>query len=320
MDTIDTMERLPASAVVCEVGPRDGFQMEKEFIPTARKVELIDALARTGLTEIQATSFVHPKAIPQLADAEAVLGSISRVPGVRYTALVPNEKGAGRAIEAEADGVDVVVSISESHCLSNTNMTPEQAMERAANVARMGEDADVEVTIGFATALGCPFEGVPPYSRVEQFVGRAVEELGVRSISVADTVGMASPLLVYSTLRRLRERFPQATFTLHLHNTRNMGSANLLAGLQAGVTRFDTSIAGLGGCPYAPGATGNVATEDVVNMLREMDIETGVRLDEVVEVAARAREVIGHADSGVLQAGTSRQLLGKFEGSQAKTG
>ena len=320
MDSIDTMERLPTSAVVCEVGPRDGFQMEQEFIPTARKVELIDALARTGLTEIQATSFVHPKAIPQLADAEAVLGSISRVPGVRYTALVPNEKGAGRAIEAEADGVDVVVSISESHCLSNTNMTPEQAMERAANVARMGEDADVEVTIGFATALGCPFEGVPPYARVEQFVGQAVEELGVRNISVADTVGMASPRLVYTTLRRLRERFPQATFTLHLHNTRNMGSANVLAGLQAGVTRFDASIAGLGGCPYAPGATGNVATEDLLNMLREMDIETGVRLDEVVEVAARAREVIGHADSGVLQAGTSRKLLGKFEGSQAKTG
>lgn len=320
MDSIDTMERLPASAVVCEVGPRDGFQMEKEFIPTERKVELIDALARTGLTEIQATSFVHPKAIPQLADAEAVLGSISRVPGVHYTALVPNERGASRAIEAEADGVDFVVSISESHCLSNTNMTPEQAMERAANVARMGEDADVEVTIGFATALGCPFEGVPAYSRVEQFVGRAVEELGVRSISVADTVGMASPRLVYSTLRRLRERFPQATFTLHLHNTRNMGSANLLAGLQAGVTRFDASIAGLGGCPYAPGATGNVATEDMVNMLREMDIETGVRLDEVVEVAARTREVIGHADSGVLQAGTSRKLLGKFEGAQAKTG
>jgi hydroxymethylglutaryl-CoA lyase len=320
MDSIDTMERLPSSAVVCEVGPRDGFQMEKEFIPTARKVELIDALARTGLAEIQATSFVHPKAIPQLADAEEVLGSIERVPGVRYTALVPNEKGAGRAIEAEADGVDVVVSISESHCLSNTNMTPEQAMERAANVARMGADADVEVTIGFATALGCPFEGFPPYERVEQFVGRAVEELGVRNISVADTVGMASPRRVYQTLRRLRERFPQATFTLHLHNTRNMGSANLLAGLQAGVTRFDASIAGLGGCPYAPGATGNVATEDVLNMLREMDIETGVRLDEVVEVAARAREVIGHADSGVLQAGTSRKLLGKFEGAQAKTG
>jgi hydroxymethylglutaryl-CoA lyase len=320
MDSIDIGGRLPSSAVVCEVGPRDGFQMEKEFIPTARKVELIDALARTGLTEIQATSFVHPKAIPQLADAEEVLASIERVPGVRYTALVPNERGASRAIAAEADGVDVVVSISESHCLSNTNMTPEQAMERAGNVVRMGEDAGVAVTIGFATALGCPFEGYPAYERVEQFVGRAVEELGARSISVADTVGMASPRLVYTTLRRLRSRFPDVTFTLHLHNTRNLGSANLLAGLEAGVTRFDASIAGLGGCPYAPGATGNVATEDVLNMLREMDIETGVRLDEVVEVAGRAREVIGHADSGVLQAGTSHKLLGRYEGAQAKTG
>jgi hydroxymethylglutaryl-CoA lyase len=306
------MESLPGSVTICDVGPRDGFQMEHDFIPTDVKVEIIDALSRTGLREIQATSFVHPRAIPQLADAEEVMGRIERVPGVRYTALVPNERGAERAIAAEVDCVDVVVSVSESHCLSNTRMTPEQAMERAANVRGMGEQAGVEVSIGFATALGCPFEGYPSYERVERFVGRAAEELGVRHIAIADTVGMASPARVRTTMTRLRGRFPDVTFSLHLHNTRNMGLANVVAGMQAGVTRFDASVAGLGGCPYAPGATGNVATEDLLNMLDEMGIETGVRMDDLVAVGERVRDAVGHADSGVLKAGPSRKTLGTY--------
>lgn len=302
--------QLPRAVTLCEVGPRDGFQMETSFIPTEVKVEIIDALSHTGLREIQATSFVHPRAIPQLRDAEDVMSGIEQVPGVLYSALVPNERGAERAIAAGADRVDVVVSVTESHSISNTRMTPAQAIERAGRVAAMARSAGVEVSVGLATALGCPFEGIPPYHRVEALVATAVEEHGVNRISIADTVGLANPALVHSTAARLRERFPIATFTLHLHDTRRMGLANLLAGLAAGVTGFDASVAGLGGCPYAPGATGNVATEDVVNMLAEMDVATGLDLDALLAVAARVRDAVGHADSGVLRAGTSQRVLG----------
>jgi len=307
---------LPAAVTICEVGPRDGFQMEPTFIPTDHKVEVVEALSRTGVREIQATSFVHPRAIPQLSDAEEVMARIERRPGVRYSALVPNEKGASRAIDAEVDCVDVVVSVSESHCLSNTNMTPGQAMERAGAVAELCRGAGVEASIGFATALGCPFEGVPPYERVESMVGRAVEGLGYTRVTLADTVGMADPVLVRATMARLAERFPGVTFGLHLHNTRSMGLANLLAGLEAGITRFDSSVAGLGGCPYAPGATGNVATEDAVNMLEGMGVATGIELTGFLEVARRVRDVVGHADSGVLKAGPSSKLLGPYRGPQ----
>jgi hydroxymethylglutaryl-CoA lyase len=301
---------LPKAVTLCEVGPRDGFQMEAGFIPTEVKVDIIDALSRTGLREIQATSFVHPRAIPQLRDAEEVMARIERVPGVRYSALVPNERGAERAIAARADRIDVVVSVTDSHSLSNTRMMAAEATERAGRVAVMARPAGVEVSVGLATALGCPFEGIPPYERVEALVATVVEEHGVERVSIADTVGMANPALVHETLARLRRRFPMATFTLHLHDTRRMGLANLLAGLAAGVTAFDASVAGLGGCPYAPGATGNIATEDAVNMLAEMGVATGVDLKALLAASAQVRDAVGHADSGVLRAGTSRQVLG----------
>ncbi|HZV50559.1 MAG TPA: hydroxymethylglutaryl-CoA lyase [Candidatus Dormibacteraeota bacterium] len=303
---------LPPAVTIREVGPRDGFQMEPSFIPTERKVEVIDALARTGLREIEVTSFVHPKAVPQLADAEEVMARLHRVRGVRYSALVPNQRGAVRAIEAGVDGVNVVVSVTESHSLSNARMTPEAAMAQAGLIARLCEEARVEAGIGFATALGCPFEGIPPYRVLEGMVGRAVEDLGYVRVSIADTVGMANPRLVRKTMDRLLAQFSEVTFCLHLHNTRNMGLANLLAGLEVGVTWFDSSVAGLGGCPFAPGASGNVATEDVVNMLHEMGVETGVRLDAYLEVAAAVRDLVGHADSGVLTAGPSSKLLGPY--------
>ena len=309
--------RWPGSVSVCEVGPRDGFQMEAAFIPTDVKVRLIDALSLTGLHEIQATSFVHPQAIPQLRDAEEVMARIARAPGVRYTALVLNERGAERAIAARADRIDVVVSTSDSHSLANANMTTLQAMERAARVVTLARQAGLDVAIGFATALGCPFEGFLPHERIEGLVARAVEEFGLARVSIADTVGMANPMLVEALLRSVRARFPAVSFSLHLHNTRGMGLANVLAGIDAGVTHFDASVAGLGGCPYAPGATGNIATEDLVHMLEEMGIATYVRLDALLGVAAEVREAVGHAESAVLRAGTSRMLLGaRREGQQ----
>lgn len=295
----------PERATVCEVGPRDGFQMERAFIPTRTKIAIIDALSRTGLRAIQATSFVRPDAVPQMRDAEEVMAGISRVPGVAYTALVPNERGAERAIAAGVDGLEVVVSATDAHSLSNTNMPTAQAMERAGRIVPLARAAGKEVAIGFATALGCPFEGFPPYERVEGLVACAVEEFGLDRIGLADTVGMANPRLVSTTLEKLRRRFPGATFSLHLHNTRGMALANVLAGLEQGVTQFDASIAGLGGCPFAPGATGNVATEDVVHMLEEMGIATGVRLEALLEVGRMVEAAVGHADSAVLRAGPS---------------
>ncbi len=312
--------RWPDAVTVHEVGPRDGFQMEKPFIPTEVKIRLINALSHTGLREIQATSFVHPQAIPQLRDAEAVMAGIERVPGVAYTALVLNERGAERAVAARVDRIEIAVSASDSHSLSNANMTTAEAMERAGRGAAMGRDAGTDVAIGFATALGCPFEGVLPYERVEALVARAVEEFGLARVGIADTVGMANPALVGTTMDALRRRFPAASFSLHLHDTRGMGLANLLAGCEAGVAHFDASVAGLGGCPYAPGATGNIATEDTVHMLEAMGIATRVRLDDLLDAARQVEAAVGHADSAVLRAGTSRMLLGARRQVQTKLG
>ena len=310
--------RRPGSVTICEVGPRDGFQMEAAFIPTELKIRLINALSRTGVPEIQATSFVHPKAIPQLRDAEQVMAQIERAPGVRYTGLVLNERGAERAIAANVDRLDIVVSASDSHSLSNANMPTAQAMERAGRVVALSRQAGKDVSIGFATALGCPFEGFLPYRRVETLVTQAVEGYALTRVSIADTVGMANPTLVETTMRALHERFPSVHLSLHLHNTRGMGLANTVAGLAAGVTHFDASVAGLGGCPSAPGATGNIATEDVVHMLEEMGVATYIRLDALLDVAREVQEAVGHADSALLKAGTSRMLLGAKRTGQTK--
>ena len=310
--------RWPGSATVCEVGPRDGFQMEPAFIPTETKVRIINALSRTGVREIQATSFVHPKAIPQLRDAEEVMARIERAPGARYAGLVLNERGAARGMAANVDRLDIVVSASDSHSLSNANMTTAQAMERAGRVVTLARQSGKDVSIGFATALGCPFEGSLPYARVEALVTQSAEGFGLTRVSIADTVGMANPTLIRTTMHALHQRFPRVRFSLHLHNTRGMGLANMLAGLEEGVTHFDASVAGLGGCPYAPGATGNIATEDAVHMLEEMGIATYIRLDALLDVAREVRDVVGHADSAVLKAGPSRTLLGARREGQTK--
>jgi len=293
---------------VCEVGPRDGFQMEPSFIPTPTKIAIIDLLSRTGLREIQATSFVRPTAVPQMRDAEEVMAGLRREHGVLYAGLVPNERGAERAIAAGCDRLDVVVSATDSHSLSNTRMPTRRALERVGRIVPMARAAGRDVAIGIAVALGCPFEGVPPYARVEALVGHAVEELGLTRVSLADTVGMANPRQVSTTVAALRARFPQVAFGLHLHNTRGMALANALAGLAGGVTHLDASVAGLGGCPFAPGAAGNVATEDLVHMLAEMGIATHVRLDALLEVARRVEAVVGHAASALLRAGVPRRF------------
>lgn len=299
---------LPNAIEVNEVGPRDGFQAEDEFIPTGRKVVIIDALSRTGVAAIQVTSVVHPKAVPQLADAEEVMALIERVPGVRYTVLVPNLRGAERAVPMNADGWELMLSVTDSHSRSNANRSTDEALKGMEPVVALARENGVEVTGSMATALGCPFEGRVPFERV-LYVAEAYRAMGVSHVSVADTVGVADPRLVFETISGLRERLPDVRFGLHLHNTRGMALANVLAALQAGVTEFDSSVGGLGGCPFAPGATGNVSTEDLVHMLALMGVRSGVDLDAMLAVAREVRKVLGHPlESAVARAGKASDL------------
>jgi hydroxymethylglutaryl-CoA lyase len=299
---------LPAAVEVNEVGPRDGFQAEEEFIPTGRKVEVVDALSRTGVAAIQVTSVVHPKAVPQLADADAVMARIERAPGVRYTVLVPNLHGAERAVPMNADGWELMLSVTDSHSRSNANRSTDEALKGMEPVVALARENGVEVTGSLATALGCPFEGRVPFERV-LYVAEAYRAMKVMRISVADTVGVADPRLVFETMSRLKERLPDVRLGLHLHNTRGMALANVLAALQAGVTQFDSSVGGLGGCPFAPGATGNISTEDLVHMLDLMGVRSGVDLDSMLAVAREVSEVVRHPfESAVARAGKASDL------------
>ena len=303
------MHNLPSTATIVDMTGRDGFQMEPVFIPTETKIEIINLLSHSGLQQIQVTSFVHPKAVPQLADAEAVMQGIERVPGVVYRVLVPNLRGAERALAVGADELNLLVSVTDSHSLSNANRTTADALAALEPVIDLAERQGVRATGGAAVSLGCPFEGVPPRERLDTVYGFFYER-GIRKMSVADTVGMANPALVYERLCYLRERYPEASFSLHLHDTRRMAMANILAGLQAGVTEFDGTVGGLGGCPYAPGATGNIASEDMIHMFHEMGIETGVDLDALLTINRRLREVVGHElDSNIARAGKSSDLV-----------
>jgi hydroxymethylglutaryl-CoA lyase len=310
---------LPDAVTIVDVTTRDGFQMESgPFIPTEQKIEIVNLLSRSGIPEIQVTSFVHPKAVPQLADADEVMRRIDRLPGVKYRVLVPNLIGAERALAAGTDELNLMVSVTDSHSLANANRTTAEALELLAPVLDLAARAGVPATAGGATGLGCPFEGFPSIERLCQVYGFFYER-GVRKMSVADTAGMANPLLVYDRLSRLREHFPDVTFALHLHDTRRMATANVLAGLAAGVTEFDGSTGGLGGCPYSPGATGNIATEDLVHMFHALGVHTGVDLDALLAVSRRLREVVGHdLDSTILRAGKSSDLLGVRTAGQEK--
>ncbi len=294
----------PAEHVtICEVGPRDGFQIEPEFIVTEAKVEVIDLLSAAGVSRIEATSFVHPRAVPQLRDAEQVIARVRRRAGTRYAALVPNDKGAVRAVDAGVDEIHTVVSASESHNLANVNMTIAESLDRLGEVMRVAERAGVGVTAGISTSFGCPFEGPVPVGQVERIVARLVD-MGARGIGLADTTGVANPLQVTRVLEHLMPKFPTMEWGLHTHDTRAMAIPNVLAAMEYGVTHFDASIGGLGGCPFAPGASGNVCTEDLVHCLHAMEVETGIDLGRLIAVSRRVQEIIGRALPGqIVKAG-----------------
>lgn len=290
-----------------EVAPRDGFQIETTFVPTDEKIRLIDALSASGLARIEATSFVSPKAIPALADAAEVVAGIQRRPGVGITVLVPNLKGAERALAGGVDEINLVMSASDSHGRTNLRMTPEQSLEQFAEILAMvrshSRGSSVFINASLSTSFGCPFEGEVPQARVLDLAGRLLA-LGVQGVTLCDTTGMANPAQVARLCEAALVRFPGTPFTLHFHNTRGMGLANALAAWQAGIIRFDASLGGLGGCPYAPGATGNVCTEDLVHMFEQMGVATGVDLDALLAASARLPALVGHETPGqVVKAG-----------------
>ena len=286
-----------------EVGVRDGFQSEARFVPTADKVRLVDALSKTGLAKIEVTSFVSPRAIPNLRDAADVMAAIERVPGVTYSALVPNVRGAERAIDAKADEINLVMSVGESHNLANMRMTCAQSLAEFARIMTLSRGTGVRANGTVATAFGCPFEGEIPLERVLWAVDRYVE-LGMDAVTLADTIGMAYPTQVRAFVDAVRIAHPGLEVTAHFHDTRGMGLANVLAAVEAGVDHIDASLGGIGGCPYAPGATGNVGTEDSVHMLDACGYDTGVDLARLIGLAQQLPDLLGHpVNSRVLMAG-----------------
>ena len=291
-----------------DVVARDGFQIEPNFIPTERKIELIDLLSATGVAKIEATSFVSPKAVPNLRDAAEVMAGIRRNPAVTYVALIPNARGAERALAADVDEVVMVVSASETHNRANVRRSVAQSFEGFREVFDVLRGSRTRPVGAVATAFGCPFEGVLPDQQIVDCVARYVD-LGVAGVTFGDTTGMADPSRVEQLVGAVRTRWPDLPLTLHFHNTRGMGLANVLAGLAAGVVRFEGCLGGLGGCPFAPGATGNVCTEDVVHMLQCMGYDTGVDLDRLLAASRRLGEIVGHDLPGqVVKAGKVTDL------------
>jgi hydroxymethylglutaryl-CoA lyase len=292
-----------------EVGLRDGLQAETRFVPTASKIALADALSKAGLTKIEASSFVSPKAVPVLADAVEVFEGIARHPGVVYSALVPNLRGAERAIAAGVMEMNLVMSASESHNLSNLRMTRAQSFAGLVEVAALARRHGVRVNVSLSCSFGCPMEGEVAQDVVLDWCARFVDELQVQGITLCDTTGMAYPTQVGELARQVRARWPDLELTLHFHNTRGMGLANVLAGIEAGADRFDASLGGIGGCPYAPGATGNVCTEEIVHALELMGYDTGVDLGQLLMAAHDLENLLGHAvPSQIVKAGRRLDL------------
>ena len=302
------MSDLPDRISLREVGPRDGLQNE-DPVSTQAKVELIDTLSQTGVRRIEAVSFVHPKAIPQMADADQVWQQIHRADQVRYSALVPNSRGASRALGAGFTELEAVVSASDTHNRKNVNRGTEESLDDIAVIIDAAHQAGATCQVIVSTAWGCPYEGDVPVERVIGVASRAVAG-GADSVSFGDTTGMATPSRVRELVGEFRMKHPGTGLNLHFHNTRGTGLANVLTALELGVADFDASVGGLGGCPYAPGATGNIATEELVYMVEDMGVATGVDLTAMIEAAAQAERIVGRTlPSQVLRAGPRTRTI-----------
>jgi hydroxymethylglutaryl-CoA lyase len=299
------VSELPGSVRIREVGPRDGFQNEPEVIPTADKVRLIGILAGSGLKRLEVTSFVRPDVIPQLADAEEVLEAIDRPEGVSYSVLVPNERGLERALahRERFDEVNLFLSASETHNRKNVNRSIAESLEGLERTIARAREEDLRCEGVISVAFGCPYEGEVPLERVFEIAER-LAEAGCEEVAFGDTTGMANPRQVGEFLAAARARLTGVELTAHFHNTRGQGLANALAALEAGIDSFESSFGELGGCPVPPGSTGNVSSEDLVSMLHEMGIETGIDLGTLIEASRAAQEMLGRPlGAHVLRAG-----------------
>ena len=275
---------LPDRVSLCDVGPRDGFQFEEQFIPTEQKVAAITALAEAGVPRIQVTSFVHPKWVPQMKDAEAVCEQLPERDDVTYAGLALNQKGLERARAAGLTHVDLSIATHDAHSQDNANMTVDEAAAQAEDMVRYAHAHGMAPQMGFQTVFGYQAPGDTPLSQVVE-MSRHFAEMGVESISLADSTGMANPRMMAERVEAVQAAIGDTPLVLHLHDTRGLGLANVYAALQCGVDRFDTSLAGMGGCPFIEGATGNIATEDTVYLLDGLGVETGIALEEVAEVS-----------------------------------
>lgn len=298
---------LPERVEMIEVGPRDGFQIQPAFIPTEDKIRIIQSLIAAGVRRMEVAAFVHPKAVPQMRDAAEVVRGIEAV-GCECFVMVPNLKGAERAIESGATMLNLVVSVSESHNRSNVRMSVEESLAGFPPVIALAAQSGVSVRASMATVFGCPFEGEVPIERV-LWVGRTLVDMGCVELNLCDTTGMANPRQVALIARAACNAFPQSKLSMHFHNTRGAGAANVLAAMQNGIHSFESSFGGLGGCPFAPGAAGNVCTEDIVHMLHEMGIGTGIDLENLLDAVRDAEKTLGITFPGqVIRAGRTCDL------------
>ena len=292
---------LPRKISICEVGPRDGLQNEKVRLSIEQKIELIEAAVDAGARVVEVGSFVHPKAVPSMADTDEVVRKLKKREGIEYRGLALNLKGVERAYAAGLSKIKVTVSASPTHSMQNSNAAPEEVIKSFEACADFCRGKDMTLSGAIATGFGYYAEGIIPLTQIEKIVD-AFLVIGVTELSMSDSTGMANPLQVYRYMTSLKEKYPMVLWTLHTHNTRGMALADILAALQAGVTHFDASFAGLGGCPFAPGASGNVATEDVLHMVHAMRIETGYDFEKAMNVAKMAEEMVGHpGDSSMLR-------------------
>jgi hydroxymethylglutaryl-CoA lyase len=298
---------LPTSLELIEVGPRDGFQIIPDFIETADKITVIESLIGSGIRRMEVTSFVHPKAVPQMRDAAEVMRSIERN-GCQCFAMTPNLKGAERAIEAGVDMLNLVVSASESHNRSNVRRSVDESLDGFPAVIELAEKAGTPTRASVSTVFGCPFEGNVPIERV-MHVCRRLVDIGCVELNLCDTTGMAHPGQVAEVARAVLNEFDEIKVAMHFHNTRGAGAANMLAAIQVGIRAFESSFGGLGGCPFAPGAAGNVCTEDMVYMLHKMGIETEIDLSALIDVVRKAERILGITFPGqIIKAGQGCEL------------
>lgn len=299
----------PQRIRICEVGLRDGLQNEKRLFSLEEKLLLLNKVVDSGVKIIEIGSFVNPKAVPAMAQTDELCRLMPKLAGVEYRALVANLKGVERAYSAGIAKVKLTVSASEAHCRSNLNKTPAEIIDGFTSCAAYAAEHNMNVSGAISTAFGCPFEGRVKLEQVDKVV-RDFLRLGITELSLSDTTGMANPRQVYELGKYMTTAFPAVRWVMHFHNTRGMALANIIAGIQAGITTFDGAFAGLGGCPFAPGASGNVATEDVVHMLHEMGIDTGIDLAAAMSTARLAQDMAGHlTDSFVLKAGRCEDLV-----------